>query len=343
MKYAELSAKFRKFFELSSSPVAVKIITESSQEQKTSTSPMRFCEMVRKSAVYGKSFLFGVEELTCISGELALGFTEPSYGEVYPRIKPANTKLVSISPLEKTEKKPDVILIVGNPRKIMRVSTILAQLHEKQPVEAKFKGEFAVCGECTAIPYMEKKVNLSLLCTGARMFSGYRDDEIVMGFPLEDFILLARSTEEKEITSALCGCIMDDIPANAAAAIEKIGFDKGTDQFFGRFKEEIVRLYTPKGKDGKITSITLHVPVKFKDNETASRVNEKALELFQRPLLHRLRDNWVDIVLPLDLGETLNRASMRGEKFEALVKGGIDTIIKEVEKVKRKKADRIIY
>ncbi len=335
MKYAEFSVKFRKFFELPSSPVAVRIITDAS-EKKTSTALMRFCEMVRRSAVYGESFVFGVEELTCTSGELALGFTEPSYGEVYPRIRPANTKLVSVTPLEKTDSKPDVVIIVGNPRKIMRVSTILSQLHEKKPVEARFKGEFAVCGECTAIPYMEKKVNISLLCNGARMFSGFRDDEIVMGFPLEDFIQISESTEEKEITSALCGCIMDDIPANAVTAIEKIGFGKGTDQFFGRFGKEIVRLYTPKDKDGKITSLTLHVPVKFRDNETASGVDEDARELLQPPVLHRVRENWMDIALPLDLGEPLNRASMRGEKFEALVRGGIDTILKEVEKVKRK-------
>lgn len=335
MKYAELSIKFRKFFELPSSPVAIRIINDSS-EQKTSSQPMRFCEMVRRSAFFGESFVFGVEELTCTSAELALGFTEPSYGEVYPRIKPAHTKLVSVSSLEKTEKKPDVVVIVGNPRKIMRVSTILSQLHDKQSVEAKFKGEFAVCGECTAIPFMEKKVNLSLLCNGARMFSGYRDDEIVMGFPLDDFVRIAQSTEEKEITSALCGCMMDDIPAGAVLAIEKIGFGKGTDQFFGRFGNEIVRLYTPKEKDGKITSLTLHVPIKFKDSDTAASTNEKVKEILEKPMLHRVRDNWVDIALPLDLGETLNRASMRGEKFVALVKSGIDTILKETEKVKRK-------
>lgn len=337
MKYAEISVKFRKFFELPSSPVAVRIINDES-ERKTKTQPMRFCEMVRKSAFFGEEFVFGVEELTCTSAELALGFTEPGYGEVYPRIKPSNTKIVSIYPLEKTEKKPDVVIIVGNPRKIMRISTILAQLHEKQPVEAKFKGEFAVCGECTAIPFMEKKVNLSLLCNGARMFSGYRDDEIVMGFPFDDFVRISQSTEEKEITSALCGCIMDDIPAGAVSAIEKIGFGKGTDQFFGRFGNEIVRLYTPKEKDGKITSLTLHVPIKFRDSETASAVNDKAKEIIEKPLLHRVRDNWLDIALPLDLGENLNRASMRRERFEALIKNGIDTILKETEKIKRKAA-----
>src|SRR5574341_1968582 len=138
MKYSELSMKFRKFFELPSSPVAVRIITDGN-EQKINAQPMLFCEMVRRSAVYGESFVFGVEELTCTSGELALGFTEPSYGDVYPIIKPANTKLVSVSPLEKTEKKPDVVLVVGNPRKMMRISTVLAQLRDRQPIEAKFK------------------------------------------------------------------------------------------------------------------------------------------------------------------------------------------------------------
>lgn len=338
MKYAALSKKFRKFFELPSSPVAVRILGEDSKEEMNDSPPMRYCEMVRRSAMYGESFVFSVEELTCTSAELALGFTEPTYGEVYPRIKPANTKLVSLTPLEKSENEPDVVVIVANPRKIMRVSTILSQLNDKKPVEAKFKGEFAVCGECTAIPYIEKKVNLSLLCNGARMFSGYSDDEIVMGFPMEDFTRISESTEEKEIISALCGCIMDDIPKNAVTAMESVGLGKGTDHFFGRFGEEIVRLYTPKEKDGKITSLTLHVPVKFSDAETAATANEKANEILQLPVLHRVRDNWMDIALPVELGEPLNRACMRGEKFDALLRSGIDAVLKEVEKVRRKTA-----
>jgi hypothetical protein len=52
--------------------------------------------------------------------------------------------------------------------------------------------------------------------------------------------------------------------------------------------------------------------------------------------MHRARDNWVDIAIPIELGESLNRACMRGEKFEALVKGSIEKILNEVEKVKRK-------
>jgi len=332
--YSILSTKFRKFFELPSSPVAVNINHNGSEPENSQ--PMRFCEMVRRSAVFGETFKFDVEGLSCASAELALGFTEPSYGEVYPRIKPAKTHTITITPLEKTETDPDVVIVVGNPRKIMKISTVVAQLKEKQPLQASFKGEFAVCGECTAIPYQEKRTNLSLLCSGARLFAGYRDDEIVMGFPLKEFITIAEATEEKEITSALCGCIMDDLPAHTIQAIEKIGFQKGTDQFFGRFDQEIIRLYTPKDEKGKINTITLHLPLKYTDKKTAEKANQQARDILQSPFLHQSRDNWLDVVLLLELGENLNRATTRGEKFETTIKQGINAIINEANKLKRK-------
>lgn len=338
MTYADLSTKFRKFFELPTSLVAVKILRKI-RDQPDKSPPMRFCEMVRRSAVYGESFITDLEGISCTNAELALGFTEPAYGEVYPRIKPANTKQVKVAPLEKTNFEPDVIMVIGNPRRIMRIATVLSQLQNREPVPVKFKGEFAVCGECTAIPLMEKRVNLSLLCNGARMFAGYRDDEIVIGFPLEAFKKIAEATEEEEITSALCGCIMDDLPKHAVEAIEKIGFGKGTDQFFGRFNGQIIRLYTPKDKKGKITTLTLYLPVRLKDRETAARVDSIAMETLGKPILHRARENWLDIALPLELGESLSKASMRGEKFEAIVKNGIDLIIREAEKVKRTAAE----
>ena len=37
MKYAELSMKFRKFFELPSSPVAIRIINDSSNKKQASS------------------------------------------------------------------------------------------------------------------------------------------------------------------------------------------------------------------------------------------------------------------------------------------------------------------
>ncbi|MCL7414534.1 MAG: DUF169 domain-containing protein [ANME-2 cluster archaeon] len=332
MKYAEVSSQFRRFFELPASPVAVKINSDKSPDELT---PRRYCEMVRLSASHGDTVTFTVDDLSCASAELALGFEEPKYGEVYPRIKPADTTRITLAPLEKADFEPDVVIVIGNPQKIMRMATTLGKIHGKE-VTSKFKGELAVCGECTAIPVMENTANLSLLCAGARMFGGYEKDEIAVGFPMEDFEVLAKGLTRDEITAALCGCLMDDLPAKVIDTILDLGFVKGTDHFTGRFGNEIVRFYTPKDSKGKITSVTLHVPVKFKDSEAAERALESATEVFEDPMLFARRDNWIDVALPVDMDESINRVVMRGDKFNSLVNKGIEVMLMHIERFKRK-------
>jgi len=70
--------------------------------------------------------------------------------------------------------------------------------------------------------------------------------------------------------------------------------------------------------------------------DAAKHANEIASGLFEEPMFHRTRDNWVDVVLLVELGESINRAAMRGEKFNALVKGGIDVMLEHIGKFKRK-------
>lgn len=332
MKYAEVSSRFRRFFELPASPVAVKINSDKSHDE---LAPRRYCEMVRLSAAHGDTFTFTVDDLSCASAELALGFEEPKYGEVYPRIKPADTASVTLAPLEKADFEPDVVIVIGNPQKIMRMATTLGKIHGKE-VSSKFKGEFAVCGECTAIPIMENTVNLSLLCAGARMFGGYEKDEIAVGFPMKEFEELAKGLTRDEITSALCGCLMDDLPAKVIDTILGLGFVKGTDHFTGRFGNEIVRFYTPKDNKGKITSVTLHVPVKFRDADAARSALDSAADIFEDPMLFAQRDNWIDVALLVDLGESINRAVMRGDRFNSMMKKGIDVLLARVGRFKRK-------
>ncbi len=56
------------------------------------------------------------------------------------------------------------------------------------------------------------------------------------------------------------------------------------------------------------------MPVKFKDVDAAKHANEVASGLFEEPMFYLTRDNWVDIVLLIELGESINRAAMRGRK-----------------------------
>ena len=63
------------------------------------------------------------------------------------------------------------------------------------------------------------------------MFGGYRSDEIVFGFPMDTFVKLTEALTEDSIIKALCGCIMDDLPAHVVDNILALGFTKGTDHF----------------------------------------------------------------------------------------------------------------
>ena len=48
-------------------------------------------------------------------------------------------------------------------------------------------GNQALCLECTARPYTIKDMNVSMLCIGTRHRAGWKDDEMAIGIPIEQF------------------------------------------------------------------------------------------------------------------------------------------------------------
>lgn len=154
---------------------------------------MRFCQMVRE-VVDGKSFIFDVDDLDCPDAMIALGFEEPVFGEdVQPRINPSDTKLIEIAPVQDM-KNPDVVLMLLNAKQIMEIAQCLGV------IEAKFDGSMAVCGEATALPYMEKKANVTPLCGGARKYANYKDSDLIFGAPPEIYEKLAEKVPGKLIS-----------------------------------------------------------------------------------------------------------------------------------------------
>lgn len=139
----------------------------------------RFCQIV-KEATEGSSCIFNVDDLDCPNAMIALGFQEPSFIEIETRITPADTKSVEVAPLKEIE-SPDVVLIILNPMQLMMIGNRMGI------IEAKFKGDMAVCGEATASVYMNKKPNMSPLCGGARKYAKYKDSELIFGAPLQYF------------------------------------------------------------------------------------------------------------------------------------------------------------
>ncbi|MFQ5888259.1 MAG: DUF169 domain-containing protein, partial [Candidatus Hydrothermarchaeales archaeon] len=199
---------------------------------------MRFCQLVREAGK-GKAFVAYQKDISCPNAEVTLGFEEPVYVDVQPRIMPAETKAVMVGPAENVA-DPDVLLTILTAKQGMDIATLIGG------IDARFAGSLAVCGEATAKPYMEKKPNLTLLCRGSRIFAGYADGEVIFGALPETFKVL----EERAVAldkacgtgGALCGCQVTDISPRIITTFKKLDFEKGTDYFFGKVNGKNVRV-----------------------------------------------------------------------------------------------------
>lgn len=261
--------------------VGVKIIKEKPKDAKGKPpKPLRYSQLIRDAA-QGKDFLVEEKDISDANPQLALGFYEPKYLDIQPRIQPAETKAVRIGPIEGS----DVVLMILTPKQVMEIAQIYG------PIEAKFQGELGVEGEATAVPYTTGKPNVSFLCNSARLLAGYKDSEVILSMPYDEAKNLAEKIEAKtRHGGALCGCLVSDIPVQIQAAFKDNGFEKGSDYFFGKVDDLNVRIYLDKDETGRFKSITVHYPIKGP---------VKA----DYPFIVKSRGNWNDVVGVFDPGE----------------------------------------
>ena len=254
--------------------VGVKILEEEPHDKSDKPlKPLRYSQLIREAA-HGKNFTVEEKDIADANPQLALGFYEPKYLDIQPRITPAKTKALRIGPIEGS----DVVLMILTPRQVME----LAQVYG--PIEAKFQGELGVEGEATALPYMTGKPNVSFLCNSARLLAGYRDSEVILTMPYAEAKNLAEKIEQRtRHGGALCGCIVSDIPRETQAAFRENGFEKGSDYFFGKVGDVNVRIYLDKDETGRFKSMTVHVPVKGQAEA-------------EPPFTVKPRGNWNDVV-----------------------------------------------
>lgn len=95
---------------------------------------------------------------------------------------------IRISPLEEFDQQPDVIIIIGNNRQIMRLVQGYTYFFGVCK-NLKMMGNQAICSEATATPYVYNDMNLTMLCKGARMsgIGGEHGDGLAMGIVYNKF------------------------------------------------------------------------------------------------------------------------------------------------------------
>lgn len=204
--YEELSSKLKTILGLKGSPVAVKLVVQRSDipagvpELKEK---IRHCEMVQKARA-GDVFYATKEQHACAGGAGALGVAETpekiKTGEFYfglgrfKTLESAKKTMEAVprtgkrfiatmyAPLEKAAFKPDVIVIIGNPKQLLRIAQSNIY-HEGGRNNASFSGIQSLCADAVAAPYTTGELNATFGCDGSRKYAKIADEELIVGIP----------------------------------------------------------------------------------------------------------------------------------------------------------------
>ncbi len=171
--------------------------------------PLSYCVAV-KSASLGHRIKFDIKTSDCGGSTRALGLEKPSDDfldgsspyklglfkdeEVAKRSALetsnvlSNTYGILVQPIEffRNDDTPDVILVIGTPRELMRV--IQGYTYNKGiSKQFSMSGNQGVCVEATAYPLIHNTVNVSMFCSGTRFLAQWEEEEAVAGIPFSLF------------------------------------------------------------------------------------------------------------------------------------------------------------
>lgn len=207
-KWAEYSRRCREILCLEGSPVAVSLRRRPLEGIEISSKGFTFCQFTQQARVKKKVLQAGADNLICCKGASALGLyetpanvmsgrrdagrkvkdlrTAQTLQKEIPKMQPGKVNYVIISPLEKIPVGPDVILIVGYPAQIWRVCQS-ATWRDGKRLSFSTSTSQGVCVDAAVVPYLTNHMNISLGCTGMRVFAGYSEHHLVVGLAAKKF------------------------------------------------------------------------------------------------------------------------------------------------------------
>ena len=230
-KYAELAKKLRTYLNPSTFPVAVTILKNDAliprnakRPLKDMGVPMALCQGSAMARKYGWTVAFAKEDVGCGIAAHAYGWNratddrgpihflttmnyasdEKAAAEVLtslPLLEMGQNIVVVYSPLERTQVKPDIILIYVNPAQLMRL--VHASTHKKGvPISGSFSGRAGSCTEGVIGTFLEKIPKVVLPGNGDRVWAACQDHEMIMALPgsfLADLVDGLEKTHQKGI------------------------------------------------------------------------------------------------------------------------------------------------
>ncbi len=211
MDYKNASRKLKDALRLRTDPIGVSFIKDPAdlpkvrRPSKVFGKKVTICQGVTMARVYGWPVGLTREDVICVPGSLAFGFTPaadpvmelaqlfcevgfhqelgPALKEVeaLPRFGPGEVKAIYLCPLERLEREPEVIAIYGNPAQIMRL--VQAACYS---LGVRVAGDFGGKVECSSYligPHRTGRIQVTIPGMGDRIFSMTQDDEMVFSLP----------------------------------------------------------------------------------------------------------------------------------------------------------------
>jgi uncharacterized protein (DUF169 family) len=217
--YEELSSKLKTLLNLKGSPVAVKLVSDKSEipaDVPELKEKLRHCEMVQK-ARQGDVFYAIKEQHACAGGAGALGVMETpekiKTGEFYfglgrfKTLESAKKTMEAVprtgkhfmasmyAPLEKADFEPDVIVVLGNPKQLLKIAQSNIY-RDGGRNNVSFSGIQSVCADAVAQPYNTGEMNATFGCDGSRKYAKIADEELIVGIPVAKLAGLVEALEK---------------------------------------------------------------------------------------------------------------------------------------------------
>lgn len=205
--YTRYADALRTALPLQSSPVGVRILTESPAGPPSAfprpAHPIHYCAAVMR-ATQGECFALTLSDIGCDTAPRTLGLETGFYdddfiesyvtGGLYADRLRADLVLVGVSIIEGTSMvevaplgafteahPPDVAIMALTPYAAMRL--VQAAAYRGHRVRNEPIGMHGICSECTARPIVSGEVSVSLLCSGTRHVAEWSEAELAVGVP----------------------------------------------------------------------------------------------------------------------------------------------------------------
>lgn len=221
MTYIDMGNDLVNILHLKEALVGIKFLEDiKGYENYEAGQRLTYCQFLMK-ARKGKKLLASGDNIACANGASALGFrpvpekllsgdflatlgTFTRKGaemtmKLMPRLELNKYKAVAVAPLEKVDYIPDVIVIESSPEPLMWLA--LATIYEEGG-RLNFNSSISngTCVDITVVPFLEKKLNVTLGCYGCRNATDIPDEHLLAGFPgdqLETMVYALKCLQKK--------------------------------------------------------------------------------------------------------------------------------------------------